>query len=122
MSARTNIFGIIELKAHKKREGRRREAGPSGVTPLQTAAHNLYQWMFKEGAAAKEMVESFSAKLREDFQQFGMDLGYILELLVDGVDEAAGMRDIVEAFVHLLAQRAKTLHDRPIDYIHRAAY
>ena len=99
MSARTNNFGIIELKAHKKREGRRREAGPSGVTPLQTAADNLYQTMFKEDAKAKEMVESFSAKLREDFQQFGMDLGNIQEHLVDGVDVREGF-EVFDLVVH----------------------
>ena len=99
MSARTNNFGIIELKAHKKREGRRREAGPSGVTPLQTAADNLYQTMFKEDAKAKEMVESFSAKLREDFQRFGMDLGNIQEHLVDGVDVREGF-EVFDLVVH----------------------
>ena len=99
MSARTNNFGIIELKAHKKREGRRREAGPSGVTPLQTAADNLYQTMFKEDAKAKEMVESFSAKLREDFQRFGMDLDNIQEHLVDGVDVRKGF-EVFDLVVH----------------------
>ena len=98
-SSRSNNFGIIALKMHKKREGQRREAGPSGVTPLQTAADNLYQTMFKEGAAAKEMVESFSAKLREDFQQFGMDLDNIQEHLVDGVDVREGF-EVFDLVVH----------------------
>ena len=99
-SSDPNNYGIIELKAHKEREGGQREAlGLSGLTPLQTAAHNLYQWMFKEGAAAKEMVESFSAKLRDDFQQFGMDLDNIQEHLVDGVDVREGF-EVFDLVVH----------------------
>ena len=37
-------------------------------------------------------------------------------------DHAGRPPVITEAFVHLQAQRANALHDRPIDYIHRAAY
>ena len=98
-SSHPNNFGIIELKGHKEREGGQAEVGPSGLTSLQTAAHNLYQTMFKEGAAAKEMVESFSAKLRDDFQQFGMDLDNIQEHLVGSVDVREGF-EVFDLVVH----------------------
>ena len=55
--------------------------------------------MFKKGAAAKEMVESFSAKLRADFQQFGMDLDNIQEHLADGVDVREGF-EVFDLVVH----------------------
>jgi len=53
----------------------------------------------EEGAAAKEMVESFSAKLRDDFQQFGMDLDNIQEHLVGGVDVREGF-EVFDLVVH----------------------
>ena len=98
-SSQPSNYGIIALKAHKKSKCKRSDAGPSGVTPLQVAAHNLYQTMFKKGAAAKEMVESFSAKLRADFQQFGMDLDNIQEHLADGVDVREGF-EVFDLVVH----------------------
>ena len=98
-SSHPNNFGIIELKAHKEREGGQGEADVSRITPLQRAAKTLYFTMFDEGAAAKEMVESFSAKLREDFQRFGMDLDNIQEHLVDGVDVREGF-EVFDLVVH----------------------
>ncbi|CAH0371396.1 unnamed protein product [Pelagomonas calceolata] len=98
-SSHPNNFGIIELKAHKEREGGQGEVGPSRITPLQKAANNLYFTMFNEGAAAKEMVESFSAKLREDFQRFGVDLDNIQEHLVDGIDVREGF-EVFDLVVH----------------------